>query len=106
MLNINDELNVQIENQVLLDLMQHSKTVKLPSIKIKSFCGEVNGMAAIDNSSVLSVVQKFTYLRSYLTDTVLKSISDSTLTNKYYGNILTIFNERCRNKQEIVATHM
>ena len=39
-LNINDELNVQLENQVLPDLRRHSKTVKLSSIKIKSFSPE------------------------------------------------------------------
>ena len=39
-LNINDELNVQLENQVLPDLRRHSKTVKLPSIKIKGFSPE------------------------------------------------------------------
>ena len=39
-LNINDELNVQLENQVLPDLRRHSKTVKLPSMDIKSFSGE------------------------------------------------------------------
>ena len=39
-LNINVELNVQLENQVLPDLRRHSKTVKLPSMDIKSFSGE------------------------------------------------------------------
>ena len=40
-LNINDKLNVQLENQVFPDLRRHSKTVKLPSIEIKGFSGEL-----------------------------------------------------------------
>ena len=64
-LNINDELNVQLENQVFPDLRRHSKTVKLPSVEIKSFRGELTEWpsfldsyeAAIHNSSELSDVQ-------------------------------------------------
>ena len=64
-LNINDELNVQLENQVLPDLRRHSKTVKLVSVEIKSFSGELTEWpsfldsyeAAIHNSSELSDVQ-------------------------------------------------
>ena len=41
--------------------------------------------AAIHNSSEVSDVQKFTYLRSYLTDAALKSVSGLTLTNENYG---------------------
>ena len=75
-LNINNELNVQLENKSLPDLRRHPKTIKLPSIEIKRFSGELTEWpsffysyeAAIHNSSELSDVQKFTYLRSYLTD--------------------------------------
>ena len=61
---LNDELNTQLENQVLPDLIRHPKTVKLPSIKIKSFSEELTEWhsffldtyaAAIDNSSNLMV---------------------------------------------------
>ena len=62
--------------------------------------------AAIHNSSELSDVQKFTYLRSYLTDAALKSVSGLTLTNENYGKALTILKERYGNKQAIVSTHM
>ena len=41
LLNTNDKVNAQFENQVLLDLGQHPKTVKLPSIKTRSFSGEL-----------------------------------------------------------------
>ena len=41
MLNTNDKVKAQLENQVLLDLGQHQKTVKLPSIKTRSFSGEL-----------------------------------------------------------------
>ena len=92
-LNINDELNVQLENQVLPDLRRHSKTLELPSIKIKSFSRELTEWpsfldsyeAVIHTSSELGDVQKFTYLRSYLTDAALKSVSGLTLTNENYG---------------------
>ena len=62
--------------------------------------------AAIHNSSELSDVQKFTYLRSYLTDAALKSVSGLTLTNENYEKALTILKERYGNKQAIVSTHM
>ena len=75
-LNINDKLNAQLENQVLPDLKRHLKSVKLPSVKIKSFSRELTEWlsfldsceAVIHDSSELSDAQKFTYLRSYLTD--------------------------------------
>ena len=84
-LNIKDELNVALKNQVLPDLRRHSKTVKLPSIEIKSFSGELTEWpsfldsyeASIHNSSELNDVQKFTYLRSCLTDAALKSLVTS-----------------------------
>ena len=101
LLSINDELNVQLENQILPDLKRHSKTVKLPSIKITIFSGELTEWpsfldsyeAAIHNSSELNDAQKLTYLRSYLTDAALKSIGGLTLTNENYGKALTILKE-------------
>ena len=113
-LNIMDELNVQLENQVLPDLRRHSKTVKFPSIEIKSFSGELTEWpsfldsceAAIHNSSELSDVQKFIYLRSYLTDAPMKSVSGLTLTNENFRKALAILKERYGNKQAIVSTHM
>ena len=113
-LTINDEFNVQLGNQVLPDLRWHSKTVKLRSIEIKSFSGEFSEWpsfldsygAAIHNSSALSDIQKLTYLRSYLTDAALKSVSGLTLTNENYEKALTILKERYGNKQAIVSTHM
>ena len=56
--------------------------------------------AAIHNSSELSHVQKFTYLRSYLTDPALKSVRGLTLANENYGKALTISKERCGNKKQ------
>ena len=61
---------------------------------------------AICTSSDLSDFQKFTYLRTYLTDVVLKSTGGSTLTNENYGKVLTILNERHGNKQAVVSTYM
>ena len=61
---------------------------------------------AIYTFSDLSDSQKFTYLRSYLKDAVLKSIGGSTLTNENYWKFLTILNERHGNKQAIVSTYM
>ena len=97
-LNINDELNVQIENQVLPNLRRHLKTIKLPSIEIKSFSGELTEWpsfldsfeAVMHNSSELGDAQKLTYLRRYLTDAALKAVSGLTLTNGNYGKALTI----------------
>ena len=63
------------------------------------------GFSAIHNSSELIDVQKFTYLRSYLTDAALKSVSGLKLTNENYGKALTILKECYENKQAIVSTH-
>ena len=41
-----------------------------------------------------------------LLDICSTEVSGSTLTNKKYGKALTILNERYRNKQAIVSTHM
>ena len=61
--------------------------------------------AAIHNSSELSDVQKFTYLRRHLTDAALKSVSSLTLTNENYGKALTILKERYGSKQAIVNAY-
>ena len=113
-LNINGNLNAQLENQVLPDLRRHLKTVKLPSVEIKSFSGELTERpsfldsceAAIHDSSELSDYQIFTYLRSYLTDAALNSVSGLTLTNENYWKALTILKERYGNKQVIVSRPM
>ena len=62
--------------------------------------------AAIGNSSDLNDVQKFTYIRGYLTDGAMNSISGLTLTNENYRKALTVLKKSYGNKQAIVSTRM
>ena len=62
--------------------------------------------AAIGNSSDLNDVQKFIYIRGYLTDGALNSISGLTLTNENYRKALTVLKKSYGNKQAIVSTRM
>ena len=90
------------------------KTVKLPSIDIPKFSGQLTEWptfldsleAAIDTCSDLDDVQKFTYFRSYLQGPALQAINGLTLTNSNYIEALKILKDRFGNVQQIVSSHM
>ena len=89
------------------------KTVKLPSIDIPKFSGELIELptlldsfeADIDICSNLDDFQECMYLRSYLQGPVLQAINRLSLTNSHYTETLNILKKRFGNVQEIVSSH-
>ena len=92
LLNIDNPIHIERRlNQSDMSAVTSSrrKTVKLPLIDIAKFSGELPEWttffdlfkAAIDTSSDLDDIQKFTYLRSYLQGSALQAINGFTLTN-------------------------
>ena len=88
--------------------------VKLPKIKIKPFDGEAMEWkpfkdafdATIHERSDITDIEKFTYLRGFLSGSALKAIEGMTLTNANYEHARDILEKRYGNEQLIVSSHM
>ena len=117
LLNIDDSVLIERrfnQSDMSAGTSSRRKTVKLPSINIPKFSGELTEWptfhgsfeAAIDTCSDLDDVQKFAYLRSYLQGLVLQAINGLTFTNSDYAESLKIWKDRFGNVQQIVSSHM
>ena len=62
--------------------------------------------AAIGSSTRLSNIEKFNYLRSYLTEEALKCIDGLSLTNDNYDKAMELLKKRFGNSQMIISSHM
>lgn len=90
------------------------KGVKLPKFEMK--CFEGNPMqwktfietfeASINCKDDISEIEKFSYLKGYLTGPALNTIEGFTMTNENYLKALTLLKERFGNTQLIIASHM
>ena len=89
-------------------------TIKLPKYEIKRFSGEATEyrafwdafQVAIDQNVSLSNVEKFTYLKSYVTGDAEDSIKGLTATDVNYKMAVDILKQRYGNTQVIVNSHM
>ena len=89
-------------------------TVKLPKIEIPKFAGDPKDYrpfrdsydVSVHNRDDISIVEKFTYLKSYLVEDAAKSIKGLSLTERNYKEALEILERRYGNKQVIVNSHM
>ena len=88
--------------------------MRLPKLDLRRFDGELtDGTAfwdlyesAIHNSTDLSAIDKFTYLRSLLEGPAAIAIAGLTLSSPNYAEAITILKKRFGNKQAIVSRHM
>ena len=91
-----------------------SHAVNLPKLEIKKFSGEYTKWqtfmdsftAAVDSARNLSHVEKFNYLRCYLTGDALHTIEGLSLTNDNYEKAIGLLKERYGNTQAIITAHM
>ena len=90
LLNIDDPILIERrfnQSDMSAGTSSRRKIAKLPSIDIPKFSGELTEWptfldsfeATIDTCSDLDVVQKFTYLRSYLQGPALQAVNGSLL---------------------------
>ena len=111
-LNIDDPIPIErrfYQSDMSAGTSSGRKTVKLPSIDIPKFLGELTECptflnsfeAAIDICSDLDDVQKSMYLRSYLQSPALQAINGLTVTNSNYTEALKILKDRFGNVQQM-----
>ena len=92
----------------------NARSVKVPKIIIKQFDGDLVNWtsflecfeATVDSKKDLSNVEKFTYLKGFMKEDVLKVIEGLTLTNDNYTQALELLKQRYSNTQLIISTHM
>ena len=90
------------------------QTVRLPKLEIKKFGGEPTEwtqfyetfQTAIHSNKHISDVEKFTYLKGYLTNEAAASINGFSLTTNNYEKALELLKDRFGNEKLIVSTHM
>ncbi len=88
--------------------------VRLPKLSIRPFNGDVTKWttfwdsfeSAIDNSSSLTPIDKFNYLRSLVKNSVSESISGLTLSSDNYQEAVAILKKRFGNIQQIITEHI
>ncbi len=88
--------------------------VKLPKLTIRPFNGDITMWttfwdsyeSAIHNSTDLSDIDKFNYLKSLLERTAYEAIAGLTLTSANYHEAITVLKKRFGNKQQIISKHM
>ena len=86
---------------------------KLPKLTVGKFNGELLSWqsfwdqysAAIHTSSSLSDIEKFNYLRSYLTEATGECIKGLSLTSENYQKALEILKEPYGNKQILISLY-
>ena len=88
--------------------------VKLPKICIKKFNGDPTAWqqfhetfeATVHKNDTLSAIEKFSYLKGYLSGTAEKCIEGISLSNDNYMQALGLLKERYGNPQLVIASHM
>ena len=89
-------------------------SVKLPKLVLRKFSGnptEFNAfyelyMSSVDSNHKLGNIEKFTYLRSMLTDKASACVKGLALSADNYSEALNILKNRFGNRQVIIAKHM
>ncbi|XP_064470062.1 uncharacterized protein LOC135384806 [Ornithodoros turicata] len=89
-------------------------TVKLPKLEIPRFNGDLRNWnsfwdqfdSTINSNQSIAKVDKFKYLRSYLTDKAATAVSGLSLTAENYDIALDLLKERFSKKSLIIDAHM
>lgn len=97
-----------------VDLPPAIPQVKLPELTIKKFGGDLTKWvsfwdsfeSSIHRNPLLSNIDKFNYLKSFLESTAAESIAGLTLTSATYDEAVATLRRRFGNTQSIVDKHM
>ena len=107
-------VNNRVENENANEQQNDKNNIRLPRLNIKTFTGKPTEWptfietfeAAIDNNETISNVQKFQYLKSYLSGQAEKCIDNLLLTNANYVEAMKLLKERFGNTQLIINAHV
>ena len=88
--------------------------VNLPKIHIKKFCGDTTLRrqfyetyeATVHKNEKISDIEKFSYLKGYLTGAAEKCIEGLSLSNDNYKQMLNLLKERYGHPQLVISSHM
>ena len=104
------------EDTVSVTSSRTERKLRLPKIELKKFDGPVTILnwrgfwdqfdSAVNDSDDLSNIDKFNYLRSFLTGSALKVIEGLSLTKDNYEHAIALLKERFGNTQILISSHM
>ncbi|GBM18627.1 hypothetical protein AVEN_263859-1 [Araneus ventricosus] len=102
------------ESQREIESKDRGFNVKLPKLTIEKFTGNPQEWTEFWNSfettihenNVLSKVEKFSYLKMYLSGKALNVVSGFELSNENYDNCIKILKDRFGRKDVIVSSYM
>ena len=91
-----------------------SHRVRLPKLEVSRFNGNILSFrgfwdqfnATIHSSNDLSDIEKFTYLKSLLTNSAAELISGLSLSDTNYVKAIDLLRDRFGNSQTLIAAHM
>ena len=91
-----------------------SAKVKLPKLELKSFSGNYQEwqsfwdtfQSAVDGNTSISPIEKFTYLKSYVTSNAESAIAGLTLTADNYKVAVDILKDRFGKPQLLISNYM
>lgn len=106
--------NTSQQATTLNDSVISQQSIKLPKIVIKPFSGDPKSWtefwnsfeSTIDKNDLLSQIEKFTYLKSYLTGTALNTISGFELSDINYDSCVKLLKDRFGRKDVIINSFM
>lgn len=104
----------QSENNLSCNSSFHNNLTKLPKIQLKKFDGNILNWtsfwdtfkAVIHTREEMSLVEKYTYLKSLLTGPAEKSIAGLELTSCNYETAIQILIDRFGNNQKLITSHL
>lgn len=114
LMKINESSDLVLPPSINSNTRPVDNGVYLPKLHIKNFDGNPRKWkpfiesyeAAIHNKDNLSDVEKFTYLRGFLTNNALSTIEGFPLTNENYAIALDLLKKRYGKDKLIISTHM
>lgn len=114
LLRTDEDGNVSYYSQSRANNSQRNNSVKLPKLVIQKFSGEISEWqgfwsqyeTAIHNSASLSKIDKFSYLKSFLTNTAASAVAGLALTDDNYDSAITMLKSRFGRKDLVINAHM
>ncbi|XP_055715552.1 uncharacterized protein LOC129809615 [Phlebotomus papatasi] len=105
---------LEINTKLVESMKTRGSNVKLPPIEIKKFTGNYSDWASfrdmytctIHNNDALTPVEKFKYLKGYLSGEAESEIDQLAITDENYPVAWKAIQERFEKKQNIVSTHI
>ena len=107
-------LDISIQGSTPRTTQIQDVRVKLPKLELSKFDGDIINwqgfwdqfLIAIHENDSLADIDKFSYLKSFLSDSALQSINGLSLNATNYKEAIEILHERYGNKQVLISAHM